>query len=108
MATWTIANLEYNNDADKGVVIAHWRVTEEETVGEDTYTASSYGTASFTPDASADGYVAYDSLTEETVIGWVKDSLDAAEVEAGLIANIEAQKAPATLAGMPWVTEEVA
>jgi len=98
MATWTIANLEYNNDADKGVVVAHWRVTEED--GD--YTASSYGTASFTPDASADGYVAYDSLTEETVIGWVKDSLDAAEIEAGLTANIEAQKAPATLVGMPW------
>jgi len=108
MATWSIAQLEYNNDADKGVVIAHWRVTEEETVGEDTYTASSYGTASFTPDASADGYIAYDSLTEETVIGWVKDSLNAAEIEAGLTANIEAQKAPATLAGMPWVAEEVA
>ena len=104
MATWTIANLEYNNDADKGVVVAHWRVTEED--GD--YTASSYGTASFTPDASADGYIAYDSLTEETVIGWVKDSLNAAEIEAGLTANIEAQKAPATLAGMPWVAEEVA
>ena len=102
MANWSIANLEYNNDADKGVVIAHWRVTEEETVGEDTYTASSYGTASFTPDASADGYVAFDSLTEETVIGWVQESVNAAEIEAGLTANIEAQKAPATLAGMPW------
>ena len=104
MATWSIAQLEYNNDADKGVVIAHWRVTEEDSE----YTASSYGTASFEPDASADGYVAYDSLTEETVIGWVKDSLNAAEIEAGLTANIEAQKAPATLAGMPWVAEEVA
>jgi len=104
MATWTIANLEYNNDADKGVVIAHWRVTEED--GD--YTASSYGTASFEPDASADGYVAYDSLTEETVIGWIKDSMDYAKVEAGLTANIEAQKAPATLAGMPWAAEEVA
>ena len=98
MATWTIANLEYNNDADKGVVIAHWRVTEED--GD--YTASSYGTASFDPDASADGYVAYDSLTEETVIGWVKNSVDAAEIEAGLTANIESQKAPATLSGTPW------
>jgi len=28
--------------------------------------------------------------------------MDAAEVEAGLTANIEAQKAPATLSGMPW------
>ena len=108
MATWSIAQLEYNNDADKGVVIAHWRVTKEETVGENTYTASSYGTQSFTPDASADGYVAFDDLTEDMVIGWVKDSMDYAEMEAGLTANIEAQKAPATLAGMPWATEEVA
>ena len=98
MANWSISLLEYNNDADKGVVVAHWRVTAED--GD--YTASSYGTASFEPDASADGYVAYDSLTEETVIGWVKDSLDAAEIEAGLTAKIEAQKAPATLAGTPW------
>jgi hypothetical protein len=102
MATWTIANLEYNNDADKGVVIAHWRATEEETVGEDTYTASSYGTASFEPDASADGYVAYDSLTEETVIGWVQNSLDKDEIEANLASQIEAAKAPATVAGLPW------
>jgi hypothetical protein len=101
MATWTIAQLEYNNDADKGVVIAHWRVTEVD--GE--YTASSYGTQSFTPDASADGYVAFDDLTEDMVIGWVKDSIDASEIEAGLTANIEAQKAPATLAGMPWAAE---
>ena len=104
MATWSISQLEYNNDADKGVVIAHWRVTEVD--GE--YTASSYGTQSFTPDASADGYVAFDDLTEDMVIGWVKDSMDYAEMEAGLTANIEAQKAPATLAGMPWATEEVA
>jgi hypothetical protein len=104
MATWSIAQLEYNNDADKGVVIAHWRVTEVD--GE--YTASSYGTQSFTPDASADGYTAFENLTEDMVIGWVKDSMDAAEIEAALTANIEAQKAPATLAGMPWVTEEVA
>ena len=101
MATWTIANLEYNNDADKGVVIAHWRVTEVD--GE--FTETAYGTQSFTPDASADGYVAFENLTEDMVIGWVKDSMDAAEIEAGLTANIEAQKAPATLAGMPWAAE---
>ena len=32
MATWTIANLE-RNVADGGVTVAHWRVTESETVG---------------------------------------------------------------------------
>ena len=43
MATWTIANLE-RNVADGGVTVAHWRVTESETVGTGddavTYTAS--------------------------------------------------------------------
>ena len=58
MATWTIANLE-RNVADGGVTVAHWRVTEVD--GD--YSASSYGTVGFTPDASADDFVAYDSLT---------------------------------------------
>ena len=70
MATWTIANLE-RNLADGGVTVAHWRVTESETVGDDTFTASSYGTVGFTPDADASDFVAYDSLTEEVVMGWV-------------------------------------
>ena len=64
MATWTIANLE-RNVADGGVTVAHWRVTEEETVGTGddavTYTASSYGTCGFTPDPDADDFVAYDT-----------------------------------------------
>ena len=41
MSTWTIATLKRNNDSDQGVIVAHWRVTETETVGENTYTASS-------------------------------------------------------------------
>ena len=96
--TWTIAQLEYNNDADKGVVVAHWRVTAED--GE--YTASSYGTQSFTPDAAADDFIAYDSLTEATVIGWVQAEMDVEATQEALQANIDAQKAPATLSGMPW------
>ena len=46
MATWTIANLE-RNVADGGVTVAHWRVTESETVGDETFTASAYGTECF-------------------------------------------------------------
>ena len=55
MATWTIANLE-RNVADGGVTVAHWRVTEVD--GD--FSASSYGTVGFTPDADADDFVAYD------------------------------------------------
>ena len=101
MATWTISNLE-RNVADGGVTVAHWRVTEEETVGDVTYTASSYGTVGFTPDPDASDFVAYDSLTEATVVGWVQAEVNQTEVEAALTADIEAQKNPVSADGMPW------
>ena len=101
MATWTIANLE-RNVADGGVTVAHWRVTEEETVGDVTYTASSYGTVGFTPDADAADFVAYNDLTESAVMVWVHESVDQDATEAALTANIEAQKNPVSADGMPW------
>ena len=101
MATWTIANLE-RDIATGGVQVAHWRVTEEETVGDVTYTASAYGTCGFTPDASADDFVAYDSLTEEVVMGWVHAEVDQSATEASLTANIAGQKNPVSADGMPW------
>jgi hypothetical protein len=97
MATWTIANLE-RNVADGGVTVAHWRVTE---VDGDFY-ASSYGTVGFTPDPDADDFIAYDSLTEATVLGWVHAEVDQSATEAALTANIEAQKNPVSADGMPW------
>jgi len=97
MATWMIANLE-RNLADGGVTVAHWRVTEVD--GD--YSASSYGTVGFTPDASASDFVAYDSLSEATVLGWVQAEVDQDAVEAALIADIEAQKNPVSGDGMPW------
>ena len=105
MATWTIANLE-RNLSDGGVTVAHWRVTEEETVGTGddavTHTASAYGTVGFTPDPDADDFVAYDSLTEEVVMGWVWESVNQEDTEAALTANIEGQKNPVSADGMPW------
>jgi hypothetical protein len=101
MATWTIANLE-RNLADGGVTVAHWRVTEEETVGDETFTASAYGTVGFTPDPDASDFVAYDSLTEEVVMGWVHAEVDQDATEAALTAKIEADKNPVTGSGMPW------
>jgi hypothetical protein len=97
MATWTIANLE-RNVADGGVTVAHWRVTEVD--GD--YSASAYGTVGFTPDADADDFVAYDSLTEEVVMGWVWESVNQKDTEAALTANIEGQKNPVSADGMPW------
>jgi hypothetical protein len=98
--TWTISTLERNTD--DGVVVAHWQASDSETVGEVEHVGSSYGTCGFTPDADADGYVAYDSLTEETVIGWVKADVDADAVEASIASQIADSKAPAISTGVPW------
>ena len=97
MATWTIAQLE-RNTADGGVTVAHWRVSEVD--GD--YSASSYGTVGFTPDASAEGFIAYGVLIEDTVLGWVWEQLDKDAIEASLTANIEEQKNPTTADGVPW------
>ena len=107
MATfnWSIANTERYLDTG-GVFVVHWRVTAEETVGTGddavTYTASSYGTVGFTPDADADDFVAYDDLTEEVVLGWVWESVSQEDTEAALTAKIEADKNPVSADGMPW------
>lgn len=105
MATWTISTMERHigGDNDGGVIVAHWRVTDEETVGDDTYSASAYSTCGFTPDASSPDYVPYADLTEEMVLGWCfADGVDKDAIEASLTAQIEEQKNPTTEDGVPW------
>ena len=96
--TWTIAQLERTLD-DGGVVVAHWRATA--TDGD--FSASSYGTAGFTPDPSASDYVPYDSITEEVALGWCfSDGVDKDAIEASLAAQIELDKNPTQASGVPW------
>jgi len=84
---------------DGGVVVAHWRATA--TDGD--FSASSYGTAGFTPDPSASDYVPYDSITEDMALGWCwANGVDKDAIEASLAANIEAQKNPTQASGVPW------
>ena len=92
---WSIAQLE-RNTSDGFVVTVHYRVNAVD--GD--YSTSTYGTVGYTQ--SEESFTPFDELTEETVIGWVKESLDAETVEAALASQIEAQKAPATVAGLPW------
>lgn len=96
---WTIANLE-RNAADDGVVVAHWRCTAED--GE--YSASAYGTVGFEPDSSAEGFVPFDQLTEANVIEWVQGAVDVEAIESQLAAQIEQQKEPPIVTGLPWAT----
>ena len=106
--TWTIATLEHEL-SDGAVIVAHWRASDSEVVGEGddavTYSGSSYGTCGFTPNAEAEGYTAYAEITEAMAIEWVKASMgeEAVEsLESNIAAQIEESKAPATSAGVPW------
>ena len=98
---WTIAQLERNTTGN-GVIVAHWRCNVEDTVGDVTYTASSYGTCGFSPDPASPDFVPYEDLTEADVLAWVYESVDKDATEAALTANIEEQKNPVTETGLPW------
>ena len=106
---WSITNTEYNNDSDKGVVHAAWLCSDSETVGSGDSAVKHVGTVSgmesYTPDASAEGYVAYDDLTEANVIAWVKATLgedEVTRVEEKVAAQITKSKTPPTSWGLPW------
>jgi hypothetical protein len=95
--TWAIANLE-RNTSDGKVIVAHYTVSAK----NDTYSAGAYGSLGF------DGEITtpFSELTEQQIVGWVKDSLGeekVIEVEAALQTQLDEQAAPTKAAGVPWV-----
>jgi hypothetical protein len=92
--TWTITTLD-RNTANGFVTTAHWQATAVD--GD--YTASIYSTCSW---SSGTPTIAYDALTEATVLGWVWESVDKTATESALAANIALQKNPVTATGTPW------
>jgi hypothetical protein len=90
---WTVSQLD-RNTADGFVTTAHWQCTA--TDGE--YSASVYASCGFDGELS----VAYDNLTEETVLAWVWEKVDKEATEAAVLAQIEAQKNPVVASGLPW------
>jgi hypothetical protein len=96
--TWKINTLERETD-DGFVFTAHYTVDAK----DDTYSAGAYGSVGF---QRPDNLIPYADLTEDTVIGWVKEALGGdekvAEIEAALQAQIDEQRAPSKAAGVPW------
>ena len=94
---WTLPNLE-RQTVDGFVFVAHWRCD----ASDGDFSASSYGTAGFSQDPEAEGFIPYEDLTEEMVLGWLFNSIDKDATEAALAAKIEADKNPTSAAGVPW------
>jgi hypothetical protein len=95
--TWKIANLE-RETADGFVMVAHYTVTAE----DGTYNSGAYGSLGF---ERPDTLIPFADLTEDMVIGWVKDAFGAekvAEIEVALQSQLDEQRAPSKAAGVPW------
>ena len=92
--TWSITTLD--REVSNGfVTTAHWTATAVD--GE--HSASAYATVSWAEGTPA---IAYSSLTEATVLGWVWESVDKASTESALAAQIALLKAPVKQSGTPW------
>ena len=112
--TWSVTDM-VRDAATGGVKLVYWSCV----AADDTHTECSAvegGKLRLEPDADAEGFVAYDDLIEETVLGWVYDSLiegdeTADEAKARIAADrtgkVEAQVARKTAeaSGTPWAAE---
>ena len=109
--TWSVTDMK-RDVASGGVKTVHWQCI----AADDTHTectATEGGKLRLEPDAAADGFVAYDDLTETTVLGWVYDSLIEGEetadeakarIEADRTGKVQKQidAAATTASGTPW------
>jgi 3-mercaptopyruvate sulfurtransferase SseA len=99
--TYKIVSLQ--RDLPAGLcTVAHWTATK--TDGD--YTASAYGSIGLpAKDPSDPTFVAYEDITEAQAVEWVLAVMGeeaVAALEAGLDAQIEAQKNPVSATGVPW------
>jgi hypothetical protein len=108
MAKWIINQMDCypTEDGDVDVVFTvHYGCKDEEVVGEETYTGYVYGSVGVTHDAEGE-FIPYAQLTEEVVVGWVKEALGeetVAATEAAVLQQIEDQKNPKVISpALPW------
>ena len=96
--TWAIANLE-RETSDGYVFTAHYTVN----ANDGTYSAGAYGSVGF---ERPDVLIPFDDLTEELVIGWVKETIGGdekvTEIETALQSQLDEKRSPTKAAGKPW------
>ena len=108
--SWEVTTLDH--EISNGTVYTvHYTVSASRTnpvEGESDYTAGSYGTVGVTADPSSKSFIAYEDLTEDTCIGWVKEYLGGESVdaiEASISSDLDNQVNPVDAGGVPWATE---
>ena len=95
--TWNIANLE-RETSDGYVYTVHYTVNAT----DGTYSAGAYGSLGLERGGTL---VPFADLTEEAVVGWIKEKLTAekvTEIKAALQAQLDEQRQPTKAGGLPW------
>jgi hypothetical protein len=96
--TWAIAQLERETE-DGLVFTVHYTVAAH----DGTYSSSAYGSLGL--ERPEGEMVPFADLTEEIVVGWVKDKFGeekVAEIETALQAQLDEQHSPSKASGLPW------
>lgn len=108
--TWAVNNMTRVIN-DGFVIVVDWSCTagavDSQTPPQPLPVGAFYGGQSaYKNDPSEPGFIPYDQLTQEIVLGWVFDGLgpQKAEIEATLTAKVEKQLNPTTAQGVPWST----
>jgi len=105
--TWSVVSLDSTKTVGSlsdVVTTVHWTASDSETVGEDTYTGSSYGSVGLA-EADSSSFTSYGSITESDAVTWAKAAIGTDEVtaiETGIAAQITEAKTPTTTSGVPW------
>ena len=105
--TWNVVSLDSTKTVGSlsdVVTSVHWTASDSETVGEDTYTGSSYGSVSLA-EADSSSFTAYADIKESDAVAWVKAKLGTDQVtavETSVANQITEAKTPTVTTGVPW------
>ena len=104
--TWSINTLE-RELADGYVFTAHYSVNAVSSTLDpegNPYSQGAYGSVGL--ERPEGDLIAFDDLTQDQVIGWVKEKLGGAEkvaeIEAALQARLDEVMSPTKINGVPW------
>ena len=105
--TWSVVSLDSTKTVGSlsdVVTAVHWTATDSETVGENTYTGSSYGSVGLAV-ADSSSFTAYADIKESDAVSWAKAAIGADEVtaiETSIATQITEAKTPTSTSGVPW------
>lgn len=96
--TWSVANLD-RETADGYVFTVHYTIDAK----DDTYSVGAYGSVGL---QRPEDLIPFADLTEEVVIGWVKEAIGGdekvTEIETALQEQLDEKHAPSKASGVPW------